>query len=74
MVHGQRLTLRRAYRVVGSVELLLDGGAGPVGRFLERDGDGGLLGFAAQVTEVLSEMLSAHGRPAVPQDYCVNCQ
>ena len=41
----------RADGVVGSVELLLDGGAGPVFRFLERDGDGGLFAFVAQVAE-----------------------
>ena len=41
----------RADRVVGPVELLLDAAAGPVGRFLERDGDRGLLAFIAQVAE-----------------------
>lgn len=36
---------------MGSVELLFDGSAGPVGRLLECDGDRGLLAFVAQIAE-----------------------
>jgi hypothetical protein len=36
---------------VGSVELLFDRSAGPVGRLLECDGDRGLLAFVAQIAE-----------------------
>jgi hypothetical protein len=67
MLQGQRLTLRRALKVVssrevpafadgadgvvGAVELLLDIGAGTVLRLLERDGDRAGFALVAQVAE-----------------------